>query len=304
MISSSFLSLTAYETDSSGYNQDVENLVGIPGGGTESGMKRQIWMAAGVIVCVCILWTACAERQAHRDPGVKRRDIEEIVKKDMLTREDYRILGEQTGLSEKALISLAEAGRTGELELLQERYFAPVSVRCTANTLISREEYLVDQNGRISRGMQIPYVEDGDILITCCSHVLGWRNGHAGLVVDAKQGKVLEAQVLGKPSVVNSLERWECYPSFLVLRLKGADQEERGKIADYAMEHLKGVEYRLSAGIWDRDAQEVTGTQCAHLVWYAYRQFGYELDSDGGRIVTPSDIARCEALEVIQSYGR
>lgn len=46
-----------------------------------------------------------------------------------------------------------------------------------------------------------------------------------------------------------------------------------------------------------------TGTQCAHLVWYAYRYFGYDLDSDGGFVVTPDDLYHSDLLELVQIYG-
>ena len=48
----------------------------------------------------------------------------------------------------------------------------------------------------------------------------------------------------------------------------------------------------------------VRGTQCAHLVWLAYAAYGYDIDSNGGLIVTPKDIAESELFEVVQIYGR
>ena len=94
----------------------------------------------------------------------------------------------------------------------------------------------------------------------------------------------------------------------MVLRLEGADKEERAAIAAYAEEYLVGVPYHLTAGISDRLARKkpvVTpaGTQCAHHVWYAYNIHGYNLDSDKGMIVTPKDISLSDKLMVIQSYG-
>lgn len=50
-------------------------------------------------------------------------------------------------------------------------------------------------------------------------------------------------------------------------------------------------------------APPLTGTQCAHLVWYAYRYFGYDLDSDGGFVVTPDDLYHSDLLELVQIYG-
>jgi hypothetical protein len=39
------------------------------------------------------------------------------------------------------------------------------------------------------------------------------------------------------------------------------------------------------------------------LVWYAYQRFGYDLDSDGGFLVTPKDISDSEELIIIQKFG-
>lgn len=261
-----------------------------------------------------ILWTAGCESDAHRDAGYEKADIREIICKEEWREADYALLYQQTGLSAPALDALAAQGRREELLELQKEYFSEVRISCKPNTIISREEYLVDEDGNPVKGMSIPCVEDGDILITGCSHVLGFRNGHAAIVVDAQKRMVLEAQVLGSPSVIVSLDKWERYPSFLVLRLKDADEEERARIAAFAKELLTGVPYHLTAGIREKlpgtdikscDAEEPpSGTQCAHLVWYAYAHFGYDLDSNGGLFVTPDDIAGSEKLTVIQSYGK
>ena len=251
-------------------------------------------------------WTTVCERDAHYMPETEYVNIEEIVAKREWSRSDCRVLSQQTGLSEVVLRALASAGRKWELLSLQEAYFREVRIACEPNTVISREEFLVDEEGNMMRGMPIPYVEEGDILITNCSHALGWRNGHAGIVVDAGLGLVLEAQVLGSPSVVTSLRRWEYYPSFVVLRLKNVDKEDRAEIARYALKNLVGIPYRLEAGILERllGSDSVTrGTHCAHLIWQAYGHFGYDLDSDGGLIVTPKDIAESDKLSIIQKYG-
>lgn len=289
---------------------------------------KWVALAAGCLT-VCLaglwIWTRASEGTAHGMPQVARISIEEILKKEDWDGGDYQILGEQTGLSREALVFMEEQGRRRELAVLQEFYFATVEVACVPNSIISKTEYVVDGRGMPARATRIPYVEEGDVLITCCSHVFGWRNGHAAMVVDADRRLVLEAQVLGSPSVITSLNVWEEYPSFLVLRLQGADKEERAAIAEYARNYLTGVSYHVTAGIWERllsrgavsgqqqescgslslgDGGNIPGgTHCSHLVWYAYYQFGYDLDSDGGIIVTPRDIAGSEKLKIIQKYG-
>ena len=263
-----------------------------------------------VLVIGLLIWEAACEASAHVPPDTKQISVESILEKEEWSWQDYETLSEQTGLAHSVLDALDEQGRRKELRTLQMEYFREIHIRCEPNSIISKEEYVVDEEGNPMRGMSIPYVEDGDILITFCSHCFGWRNGHAALVADAEEGLVLEAQVLGTPSVVTSLKRWERYPSFLILRLKDGDKGKRAEIAAYAMENLCGIPYRLTAGILEpkgvdeaTSQDRITGTQCAHLIWYAFHVFGYDLDSDGGLVVTPRDIAESEHLSVVQKYG-
>lgn len=214
------------------------------------------------------------------------------------------------------------------MELLeyQEAYFAPVLTVSEKTTPLTISEYLVDEKGNSVKGTNIADIQNGDILITKNSRFLGWRNGHVGIVVDAENGLVLEALMLGTNTKLCSIENWEGYPSFQVLRLKKNKFDSQGyidfkeRVASYAGEYLIDIPYDLLAGVGDRffpsktvtvhaagegveDEVIIKGTQCAHLVWYAYQQFGIDLDSDGGFFVTPLDIQKSPYLEVIQSYG-
>ena len=78
------------------------------------------------------------------------------------------------------------------------------------------------------------------------------------------------------------------------------------QIAITALELHHDIPYDLTAGIFgpkSADKDKKKGTHCSHLIWQAYRYYGYDLDSDGGLIVTPKDIANSPALEVVQVYG-
>ena len=303
--------------------------------------RKKLWLWGIIAVAfLLVLWGVAAERYARYLPTYPQVDITEYLDQKNLSDEDYIVLFRQTGLARPAVDVLRKEGRQEELLTFQENFFAEVPIECSPNTIISREERIAEQNvtadqitlsARQAAGEQdelytsIPYVEDGDILITFNSHVLGWRNGHAALVVDAEKGLTLEARVLGSDTTVMSMEHWTHYPSFAVLRLKDATKEERKEIADLAETQMAGVPYHLTAG-WgdwiysvldngksqtpeeksnaqDDNVEIVVGTQCAHLVWYAYEQFGYDLDSDGGLVVTPHDLYKSPLLEVIQVYG-
>lgn len=174
---------------------------------------------------------------------------------------------------------------------------------CEPISLISweerlRPEYLADYADCLTD------LEDGDILVTCCTHTFGWRNGHAAMVIDAEQELTLEAVMLGSKSCVQSVTKWRGYPGAAVLRLKGVSAGERSRIAQWAMEHLLEVDYGFSADLLDRLRNgESWNTHCAHLVWEAYQTFGYDVDGDGGVIVTPRDLYESPLFEVVEAYG-
>lgn len=283
-------------------------------------LMRRISVAEISLAAVLVLWlwTDGAEQEAHIVPEYPREDISSYVnneekyntgkhdaEKDKaerdsrqeLTREDYDLLFRQTGLAQSAVEAMQRAGRLEELLEIQENYFEEVQICCESNTIISRAEYLVEPGG----GQKIPVIEEGDILINFNCHFFGWRSGHAAIVTDAQKRQTLEARVLGTETAILSLDRWQEYPSFAVLRLKDVSREERKKIAAYAAENLTDIPYRLTAGLWEEETP--SGTQCAHLVWYVYKHFGFDLDSDGGRIVTPRDLYESPCLEIIQIYG-
>jgi hypothetical protein len=85
----------------------------------------------------------------------------------------------------------------------------------------------------------------------------------------------------------------------MVLRLKGANPETGQKVAEFALSSLDGIPYRLSSGLLGTPAENSLTAQCAYLVWYAYSRFGYDLDGDGGRLVTVADSAASPLLERI-----
>ena len=113
--------------------------------------------------------------------------------------------------------------------------------------------------------------------------------------------------MLGTDSHFCSVQHWRECAQYIVLRVKDVSSEQRQEVADYACEELHGVPYHLSSGFIgpkapDPDA-EYFGLQCAYLAWYAWNHFGYDLDGDGGRLVSSDDLLQSELLEVVQMYG-
>jgi len=263
-------------------------------------------------------WTLEAVETTHTAPLVEKHDIYAWVKSHKLSKPQLHIVAEQTGVRESVVAQLLAEGKWQQLLELQGAYFAAVQTENVSSSIVTISEYVVDEQGRYTDGTQFADIQEGDILITKNSRFLGWRNGHAGLVVDAQKGLVLEAIMLGMDTKLCNIEKWLGYPSFQVLRVKEELEVPVEQVVEYASEHLVGVPYQLLAGVRGRilgsngmtvvesegaEVSVVKGTQCAHLVWYAYMQVGLDLDSDGGLLVTPTDIRKSPYLEIVQSYG-
>ena len=265
--------------------------------------KVLVWTGIGACcIFLCLfLWKENADKHIYEVPDYQKADLEELLNKKELSEEDYRFLFMQTGLSEAEVKKLLEEGKKAQIYRIQDRLFKETSPVCEKNSIISWEEW----NEKEEDWITFADLEEGDILITPCSHSFGWRNGHAALVVDAENGETLESLVLGMKSSLQSVEKWEMYPCVMVFRLKGVSEEIRSEIARNAKENLCDIDYGLEAGIlFPAYGEEVTEkTHCAHLVWYAYRSYGYDLDGDGGRIVTPKDLAESPLLEIVQVVG-
>lgn len=240
------------------------------------------------------------EPMAHIYPKAERQSLGNIMKKtpETLTENEFELIFGQTGLGRSAVMKLTDLEK---LEFYQENYYSEVEYESFANSPVSREEYVEVPS------VTLDFIEKGDILITHSSSVFSWRNGHAAIVIDADEGKTLEAVVIGQDTCIQNIEKWRHYPNFLVLRLKEADAKLRSDIADTARELLCEKPYRLLTGVFSPkypDRENIAGTQCAHLVWLACAYHGFDIDSDGGLIVTPKDISESDLLEVVQSYGR
>ncbi len=241
-------------------------------------------------------------------PDYPRTDLESIVGKPALTEGDYHTILMQTGLGRSAADELLgentdAAARIRVFEQYQEDFFTPARYDCRVSALIVHGESLRGKDGMLRKGFEIPDVRNGDIFITKATYSLGWRHGHAAIVVDAAKGKTLEAILLGTPSALQNVDKWRTYPSFIHLRLKDAGNADVDEIADYAKENLQGIPYGLLTGIPFKEPDDIKKTQCAHVVWYPYERYGYDLDSDGFWLVTPKDIANSDLLEVVQVYG-
>lgn len=261
---------------------------------------KKVLFAIFIIYGIISAYTASVfyvETLAYIPPKAEKADISQIVEKSGFSEEDHDIIFSQTGLGKAAVESLTDHS---ELYGYQESYFSAPEFRCSMNSPVSSEERIT------GTPVKLAPLEEGDILVTKCSHVLSWRNGHAAIVADAQSGTTLEAVVIGTNSRTQNISKWTKYPDFMVLRLKNASKEKRAEIASHAMEYMNDIPYNVMVGIFPMKysfAGKTTGTQCAHLIWLSYAHFGYDIDSNGGLIVTPKDIAESDLFEIVQTYG-
>ena len=248
------------------------------------------------------------EHTSHKLPAAAWGDITPLLSAEDLSDADLTSLRSPAGLAPEAVKELrTRPDGAAQLETIHRCYFAPVDYTCIPNGPISREEWIVNADGGYQAGTLLAPLHDGDILVTFGTHTLGWRHGHAAIVVDAKQRLTLEALVLGEPACLQSADKWAAYPNFLLLRPRNMTPQERSAVAQWALTHLENVPYDPLVGLTSPKAPPdhslPHATQCAHLVWSAYHHFGWDLDANGGPVVTPRDLTLSDQLEIIQRYG-
>lgn len=229
-------------------------------------------------------------------PDYDKKDIAGILNENNLNAQDYDIIFSQTGLSKTAVDALLSRNEADKILEIQKAYFSEYNVEHEIFAPFTCSD-------RMNISVPLGDLQDGDIIVSPSSHVSYLKSGHAAIVVNADEGRVLNATGYGYPSSVEDITELNCRPSFVVLRLK-ADKEVRSEIAKYALENLCNIKYSLFAGIFNKYKDgNVTATHCGHLVWYAFNHFGFNIDSNEGLIAWPSDIASSNLLETVQIYG-
>lgn len=266
--------------------------------------RRLVLLLSGTILAVMLLQLS-AHRVPSFSPGYPQEDLSPLLEKESLSDADYALLLAQTGLGRPAVDTLLHTDPQA-IPARQRAFFAPRRIVC--EMLIPpfmREDHMADpETGEPLYGPLPTALRDGDLLLTLDTHALGWRHGHAGIVVDADNGVVLEAVGMGTRSILRPLEHWREYRSYYVFRYTGS-HELAQNAAEYAQAHLVDRPYALFSGLWGEKLAlpDQVSAQCAYLVWYAYMAQGVDLDSDGGRLVSVNDLAHAPQLELVELYG-
>lgn len=278
--------------------------------------RRRLWLLLlpAVLLVLFLLNLALQTFWAHREPyfvpDYPRLDLTGMLSAGELTDSEYEALFLQTGLSHSAVDDFLAYGGWGVDRILetQDGIFNPPAVECT--TLIGGrftcEDRLRDENGGTAWAVPLAPLKPGDILVSFSTHTFGWRHGHAGLVVDAGEGITLEAVQMFSDSAQMKAGHWPSYSNFMILRVWDATEEQRETVARFALDNLDRTPYNLVSGIFGPKAPAPNGhisAQCAYLPWYAWQALGFDLDGNGGRIVTVGDLASSPLVDVVQVYG-
>ena len=212
-------------------------------------------------------------------------------------RRDYELIYKQTGLTRLGVDPLLEEKNIGEILRIQDAFF-------------SERDYYYDCfapfTGRFEKKRgRYPNAPlcDGDIIFCPATYLSSSVLGHTAIVVDGEVGRIAEAYGFGAGFDTTLSASFFVYPAFVILRPK-VDEQIKQQVAQYTKTELVGAEYDILAGLFEEKAPEVLErTHCSHAVWYAYNKFGIDLDSNGGKIVTPTDILNSPYLEVVQVFG-
>lgn len=248
-----------------------------------------------IILSVLQLSLSCADKLEYWHPDYPMENIEEILSSPSLSDEDYEKLYAQTGLTKVGVDRMLSAGQKGADKILeiQKGYFKE-------RKMVRKPFGLYMCTDHVDSRVPTVFLENGDILVTASTHIAGWRIGHAGLVVNGETNEVLQAESYGQPSVIKTTRRFTDRVNFLVLSPKNT--EIKNQVAEYAVKNLTGIKYSSFIGIFSSKSS-ISKTHCSHLVWYAYKQFGIDLDSNGGSMILSRDIANSPYLEVVQVFG-
>lgn len=271
--------------------------------------KKLIAAASAILIifAVIAILEEVIEPSGYIRPDYPKEDIKPILEKASLTDEDYKQLFYQTGLGKTAVDEiLKESDGKDEIIKFQEMFFRDNDVLCEPIGIITSQESIVNDEGKPMYGFNFAPYEDGYVLVTKATHSLGWRHGHAAIITDAERGETLEAVILGTNTMFQNINKWRVYPSFMMLKLKDTSPEALDEIAEFAKNHMNDVPYGLFVGLLSSKnptPEKLKSTQCSHLVWYPFMQYGYDVDYDGSWLVTPKDIANSDLFEVVQIYG-
>lgn len=228
-------------------------------------------------------------------PDYKKQDISLLLNKETLTSEDYDTIFMQTGLSQIAVDDFLALDNADGILSAQNDFFGNYQ---TVNELFAPFTCC----HRVEENITVAPLKKGDIIVSLTTHFTGFMLGHATIVTDPDYEETAVSIGYMTKSFLGDVPAATNRESFVLLRCK--DENMASAAADYARENLINLQYSVSVGLTsEKFPEKPKVTQCGHLVWYAYRKQGIDIDSNGGPFVYPKDILGSEHLEVVQVFG-
>ncbi len=215
---------------------------------------------------------------------------------DEISEENADKIYRQTGLTKEGLMRAIEADGISGIAEYRDNFFGSYNIREDNFAPFCSAEY-------IDKRVKMLPLKDGDIIITASIKFSFWEMGHCAMVIDGKRETILEATGVGKDSATDDAYSLKNRPTFMVLR-PTADEETVAAVVDYAKENLLGIKYDPTIGILSpKHKDDIDRTHCSHIIWYAFMQYGIDIDSNGGPVVHPKNIANSEHFELLQIFG-
>ena len=229
-------------------------------------------------------------------PDYEQQSIDEIILKTELSQEDYDVIYKQTGITKVGVDNLISNDKLSLLVDLQKQLF-------------EHKEVVTDMfapficQHEVGESLTTVPLRNGDIIVTDTTHLSFFTIGHAAMVIDAKNGLVLNAIGYDSKSQVMSIDEMINRPNMIILRPK-LSEDECQNIVDYALTELHNKDYSITVGILsEKFPDEIQKTHCSHMIWAAYKHAGIDLDVNGGAVVMPMDLVSSEYVDIIQIYG-
>ena len=229
-------------------------------------------------------------------PDYEQVELDEILNKSEFSEADYEVLFNQTGLTKIGVDRVVNKYGKIKLKEFQESYYKEREVQHLWISPVT----CYDQFEKL-----VPFspLEDGDILISDTTHLSFWHCGHAELVVHGSVNQTLYSMGYGYPSEVGNCLDFFQRVNFLILRPK-LDKELIDQITEYAESNLQGISYQATIGYFNKKFPDtLKSTNCSHLVWYAFKKFGIDIDTNGGPGAYPYDLIDLEHFEIVQVFG-
>lgn len=249
-----------------------------------------------IIVIGLGLSTILSHSKRYFTPDYDKLDISTIIYKDNITDDEYDTLFKQTGLTKIGIDRLISKDKQDTILEIQNDYFSEHETRHTyLSALTCNDEYTTP--------IAHTTLEKGDILISDSTHATFWHCGHSEVVINGEEELTLSSTGYGDVSLVENCFAFFYRTTFAVVRVN-IDSETLDNVIDYGLNNLIGLKYQATRGFFNKKyPDELSSTQCGHLIWYMFKKFDIDLDSNGGPLAMPKDILNSEYIEIVQIFG-